>query len=266
MPRTSPPESKTNHRRLLLRVVVVVTLLALLILLGPILLLAVAFWVPASTLGAIFPEEELRLHLVHGVGVSLVLWTVLIGVGLQWRRPKRWISTLWVPAVYIAGGSSLAVLAGVFEAIYWLPFLLLVGLALAMHPKRTASVRPAHRPTALLAAVVSIPLVTYSYDELLLQFGSITNDPHVAGAHYATMSMLSIIIVIGAWLGSTEVPGRRVTAFIAGGSTVLLGIASLLNPDQVSAFTPFWSIAAMIWGAIYLVVANRIEAITCPVR
>lgn len=74
--------------------------------------------------------------------------------------------------------------------------------------------------------------MAYGYNELALQFGGLADDPHVAGAHHSTMAMLAAIIVIGAWLGSSDAPGRRMTALIAGGSVVLFGIASLGNPDQ----------------------------------
>ncbi|HZD24153.1 MAG TPA: hypothetical protein VE569_12250 [Acidimicrobiia bacterium] len=252
----------TRGRRIALRVVVVVTLLAMLVLLGRVLLLALTFWLPISALAAMpfFPEEELRLHLTHGVGTSLVLWTVTIGVGLQLRRPERWLSPLWVAAFYIAVAASIAALAGVFEPIYWVPFLVLVGLALVLHPTRTAPLKIAHRPAALIAATGSVPLLAYAYGQLTLQFGSIATDPHVAGDHYATMAMLAIIIVVGSWLGSTQVPGRTMTALIAGGSAVLLGVASLVRPDQVSAFTPAWAIAATVWGVAYLVVVRWWQA------
>lgn len=246
-----------RSRRFALRAVAAATLLAVLALLGPILLLAVAFWAPISTLGTIFPEEELRLHLIHGVGVSLALWTVVIGVGLQLRRPERSVSPLWVAAFYIAVGASLAALSGAFEPIFWIPFLVLVGLVLVLHPARTASLRVAHRPLAILAAVGSVPLMVYGYNQLVLQLGGVVDDPHVAGVHYSTMALLAVIILIGTWLGSTDVPGAHVTALIAAGSMVLFGVASLLNSDQVSSLPAFWASAATVWGAAYLVVASR---------
>lgn len=247
----------TRFRRLALPAVVVVTLLALLALLGPILLIAVAFWVPIPTLGSIFPEDELRLHLIHGVGLSIALWTVLVGVGLQLRRPERWLSPLWVAAIFIGVSAFVAALAGVFEPIFWVPFLVLVGLALILHPTPTASLSLVNRPAGLLAAMGTAPLVVYGYNQLILQFGGVAGDPHVGGAHYSSMAMLALIILIGAWLGSTDVPGRRVSGLIAGGSATLFGLASLVNPDQVSSWTPQWSIAAVVWGTAFLVIGSR---------
>lgn len=127
-----------------------------------------------------------------------------------------------------------------------------------LHPRRTARITAVDRPALLLAVLGAVPFVVYAWGQLRLQFGPPDPFGHVEANHYFGMAALAGALTLAALLGSTDLPGWRLVAWIAAGSAVLLGIASAVHPDRASAFPIGWALAAVAWGIAYvLVVALR---------
>jgi hypothetical protein len=114
-----------------------------------------------------------------------------------------------------------------------------------------------NRSAALLAAVAALPVVVYSLRQLLLQFGPADPFGHAAHNHFFGMAALAGLVVVAALLGSTDLPGRRLTASIAGAVALLFGIASVAHPDGASAWGTGWGLAAIVWSVAYLGVTLR---------
>jgi hypothetical protein len=66
------------------------------------------------------------------------------------------------------------------------------------------------------------------------------------------MAALASVIIVAALLGATELPGRRLAAWIAGVAPVLFAVASLAHAEKSSAWPAGWALAAIAGAAGYL--------------
>jgi hypothetical protein len=253
---TSPHPSR--GRRIALRAVVTAFLLVGLAGLNFQLLLPLLSWLPDESLvqGLDFPEEDLP-HFVHGVGSALTYGTLLLVVAVQLRRPHRWVAPLWL-GIFLLGTQAIydLVQRTVGDPI-WIVVYLLFAAVVVLHPRRTARIRTArirtaYRPALAVAVVGAVPLAVYGLDHLRLQSGP--EDPlgHAAGNHYYGMAALASVIIVAALLGATELPGRRLAAWIAGVAPVLFAVASLTHAEKSSAWPAGWALAAIAGAAGYL--------------
>jgi hypothetical protein len=200
-----------------------------------------------------YPAEDIR-HLVHGVGIALGYGTLLICFAVQLRRPQRSVAPLWL-AIVILGSQIVydAVQGTVGDPIWWLMYGLFLAMV-ALHPRRTAPITHIKRAAAWLAGVATLPLAVQVWSQLRLQFGAPDPLGHAAANHFFSSAMFVAIIVAAAWLGATDLPGARLTAWLAGVNPLLFGIASIAHPDRVGAWATGWALAAIAWGAAYLLV------------
>jgi hypothetical protein len=106
-----------------------------------------------------------------------------------------------------------------------------------------------------LTAALAIPLTVFAVSQTGLQFDA--GDTHAEMGHYGTMASFALVLVLWALIGSTRHPGWRFTSWVAAIATTLFGAYSLSFPGVASAIPTPWAITALIWGAAYLVVAER---------
>jgi hypothetical protein len=64
-------------------------------------------------------------------------------------------------------------------------------------------------------------------------------------------------MIVWGLLGSTDLPGWRITAWIVAYGSIVYGLQSLVFPHQASAAPASWAIVTVGWGAVYLVAAER---------
>lgn len=236
---------------------IVLTLFALLVLamnafavLEPIFM-----WFPAETLAEMFDEETsfVTLHRTHFMAVGVIGWAVVLSTLVQLRKPERRVAPMLL-LVFVAFGAMIVYgLSGTLEE--WLleeiaSVVLPLSLVALLHPSRDRmlTVPGFDRPLAGMAAVATLPWLVYIVDNAWTQLANAPGDPHAEMEHWATAALMGVVIVVGAFLGSSDHDGWRLTGWIAGGASVIFGVHSLVFPGLASALPTFWAVAAILWG------------------
>lgn len=256
---SASPSTRTDRvRRIALSVVVLAFLAVGLVGLGPLLVVPFVAWLPEATIVRVlqFPPEDIH-HLVHGVGIALGYGALLLCVAVQLRQPQRRVAPIWLATFIVLTQVVYDLWNGtVGDPIWWVVYVLFSAVVV-LHPRRTAPITAVDRPAALLAVVGALCLAVYAWNQLQLQFGPEDPTGHVAANHYMGMAVAGGVIIVGAMLGATNVPGSRLVAWIAGVAAVLFSIASLAHPDHASAWPGGWAWAALVWGSGYVAVTVR---------
>jgi len=79
---------------------------------------------------------------------------------------------------------------------------------------------------------------------------------HVAVGHYRNMAVLSFIVILIGVLASFRPKGWRLAAWVAGSLPILFGFASVVLPSAESSLGVAWGIAAIVWGIVFISVAE----------
>jgi hypothetical protein len=252
-----PPRRPGRLRIIAFRVVVVAFLGLGLAGFNVVLLFPLISWLPESTwidtIG--YPADDIH-HLVHGAAIGLWYAALMLCLAVQLRRPQRWVAPLWVIAFIMVSQIAYDLAIGdIGDPIWFLAYALFV-LAVLLHPRRTAPLGAVDRPALALGVIAAVPLVWYGWNRLQLQFGPADPSGHVELNHFFAVAGLAGLIIVSALLGSTDLPGRRLVAWIAGVAPALFGVASLAHPDLASAWPVPWAVAAIAWGAGYVTVVE----------
>jgi hypothetical protein len=191
----------------------------------------------------------------YGALVGIIL---TFGLLSQLRAPERKIAAmqqaaLVIPALLI--GSALAHDAqNVIPALVLLPAL---GILLALHPVRDEFLRRGSSPhPALLTLTVvgGIPLIAYALD-MAAQARRLAGPPHHV-QRLSTMAALAIAILLVGLLAALRTRGWRVPAWSAGAAAVVLGLASMIFPEQAGSEGRWWAGAAIVGGVLFVAVAE----------
>lgn len=249
-------------RTVALRVVVALFLAVGLLGLNVVLLFPLIGWLPAATLVQLgYPAEDTH-HLVHGAGIGVGYSALLLCVAVQLRRPAQRVAPLWLGAFLLAGQILFDLVRwSIDDPIWFVPYGLYAAMVL-LHPRRSARITAVHRPALLLAVAGAVPLAVYGVLQLRQQFGPVDPTGHVDANHYYGMAAAAGVTIVAALLGSTDLPGRLLTAWIAGVAAVLLGVSSIAHPGLVSAWPTGWAVAAVAWGGTYVALAHRSRTAT----
>lgn len=79
---------------------------------------------------------------------------------------------------------------------------------------------------------------------------------HITIGHYRNMAVFGSIIILIGLLASFRPSGWRFAAWITGFLSIALGLASAVLPNAESSLGVAWGIAALIWGIMFIVVAE----------
>ena len=237
-------------RRIAFYAAVALSLAAMLIT-GPLLTLPVTAWLPESTLDAMFGEEGLGIHRVHMVGASLLFWMTVVAMVAQFRHPERTAAPLWAPAAGLMVFLPLE-LTHLIDP-YSIVLTVLVLTVLALHPRRwpSAPITSRYGPR-LLAVPFAVAAVVYAYQQAMWQLNAIPEHPHAVVSHFELMTAVAVGLAVSALLGATDFPGRVISAWTAGISTLILGIFFIGHPDQMSSLGVGWGSALVVWSLAYL--------------
>jgi hypothetical protein len=251
---SSPTDVQRRERIIALRIAAGAFLAIVIIALNGYLTFPLIAWLPESTLVSMgYPAQDIH-HIVHGVAIALEYGTLVICFAVQLRRPQRSVAPLWL-IILILGGQIVydAVQGTVGDPIWWLMYALFAAMV-ALHPRRTAPITRINRAGAWLAGAATLPMAVQVLNQLRLQFAAPDPYGHAAANHFVAAAMFTTIIVAAAWLGSTDLPGARLTAWIAGVNPLVFAVASLAHPDRVGAWPAGWALAAIAWSAAYLLI------------
>lgn len=249
---------QSKARRIGFRVVVAVFALWVLALNGFALLEPFFMWLPGETAAEMLGEETwyITLHRTHFVAIGLVAWAVVLSTLVQLRKPERRVAPMFLLIAVAAGATILYGLSGTMSE--WLieeiaMVVLPLSLVALLHPSRDRifSVPAFDQPLAGLAALAALPWLVYIADNAWTQFVNVSGDPHAEMEHWATAALLGVAIVVGAFLGSSDHDGWRLTGWIAAGASVIFGVHSLVFPGLASGLPMLWAVTAIFWGVAF---------------
>ncbi|HVL52132.1 MAG TPA: hypothetical protein VM754_11585 [Actinomycetota bacterium] len=114
------------------------------------------------------------------------------------------------------------------------------------------------RPQFLWMALAGVPWLWYGYQQGLMQRHTWPPlaDPHHQ-AHWFVMSLAAVLIVLLAAGGSLHGRGWRVATATSGVSAIGIAVTSLLDLQAASAMRSVWAAAALLWGALVLLLTRH---------
>ena len=208
-------------------------------------------------------------HRIHDLTFAFLFLPAIVGVLAQLRRPARNVAAMWmalVPTGALVLTLVLTLAVGGNIRVLQPPWLTVAAGALvatALDPAggrllRAFRLSRLSWPLLALTLVAAVPLIIFAAANIGSQ-GS-AGDEHAAAGHYGFMAAFAFTVIAIGVLASLRPDGWRLTAWIAGLLPVLLGAASLIYPDASSSLAPLWAVAAIGWGAAYVVAAEIVRA------
>ena len=198
-----------------------------------------------------FVGGEREIHRVHDLawgalgGLLLALPMILQGWSPERRVALMQQIVLASVAVTVAGLLS--------DNLIMLVTLAIAALLIWLHPARGSLLArgPLHPGLAALAVVAAVPLVVYALGQTEIARACPPGDidPHCQELHWTMMSALALGIPLVGLGAALRAPGWRMVARIVAGAALVLGLASLVFPEHVSALDTAWA-AVTIAGAL----------------
>ncbi|HSM55607.1 MAG TPA: hypothetical protein VK879_05565 [Candidatus Sulfomarinibacteraceae bacterium] len=229
---------------------------ALFALLFTLMLSIMAPVLPAAVTGW-FQAEKFGAHQFHETVAGVLLWTVPVGLLLQFFRPAQRVAAMQQVLVVLLG-LNVAILAGQFSFPPMLVFLALAVVVAALHPAR-GKLLPARAPDWRLlgmAVAAAIPLLALAAQQIDLQTMAVPGDEHAEFGHWVLMGGYALAIVLLSLTAAFKRPGWRVPAWSAGGLAMVYGLGSLVMRGQASTTNTAWALAAMVWGALFIALSE----------
>jgi len=111
------------------------------------------------------------------------------------------------------------------------------------------------RPLVLLAVVAAAPAAVYAWQMTGRNREAGGLDLTMGVDHYAVQAAVGLAIVASTAVAACWPGGRRLLCFSAGASAGYLGLVSYNWPATPGGVGSAWSLSALVWGALVLVVA-----------
>lgn len=206
-------------------------------------------------------------HRIHDLTFGFLFVPAIVGILAQFRRPSENVAgqvMAMIPTVSLLLVLLITAIAGNTRVLQ--PPWVIVGaaalIAVGLHPAGrdffgSFRVSRGNRMMVALVVVAAVPLVWFAATNIGLQ-GSVVDD-HAAAGHYGFMAAFSFTVIGVGLLASLRPDGWRLTTWVAGLLPALLGLVSLIYP-VISSLSPPWALAAIAWGAGFVVVGEHIRA------
>ncbi len=223
--------------------------------------LGLDFWLPGGF--GQMSHGTMESHRVHDLTYGLLITTTVVGLLAQLRRPSRNVAGMVMAMVSFIALVLAAVLLGEFEIVVRrTPFRLIAAVtavAALLHPAgrhffRSFRLRGLNRMMLALVGVAAVPLLAFASTNIRLQ-GTVRDD-HFFQGHYAFMAAFGFTVIGVGVLASLRAEGWRLTAWIAGILPAVVGASSLLYPNATSSLDVGWALAAIVWGVVFVAVAE----------
>lgn len=244
----SPEPGSGRARRIAFISVLVLMTAGLLLTMLPSLPLIASNWLPRDAWLTNRPDRVPgdQVHRLHSLALAVLAWGMLLGVALQFHRPRRKVAALLV-AVAVPVALALAEsLMGTYTFGGTAPFILPMLLACALHPAARELVRPLRldRPMAILVLVAGVPWIAYA---LSLAATVRAMDTPADLDHLEFMVSLALVAVLWGFIAATDRAGWRFAAFSVLFLTACVALQSLIFPAALSGLSPAWAWAALAW-------------------
>jgi hypothetical protein len=114
-----------------------------------------------------------------------------------------------------------------------------------------------------LVGIAAVPLLSFASTNIRQQ--QTVLDDHAGLGHYAFMAAFSFSVIGVGLLASLRPDGWRLTAWVTGLLTALLGLTSILYPDVASSLDLIWALAAIAWGVAFVAGAELTKDAEGPI-
>lgn len=224
-------------------------------------LLGVLSFSLVSLATAWFGIEERAGHEVHDLSWGILGGLILTGaLVLQIKDPGDKVATMQAFVLTVSIMSIVLAIADPSPLI--LVFLGVTALLVYLHPARSRLVELGEgwQPVlAGLAIIGAIPLMIYALDQIDIQRLDIADDLHWEEGHFGQMAAWAVAMPALALLTARRTPGWIWVARGAALGTLLMGLISLIYPDNLSSLGTAWGTAAVV-GALVFAVAAEMDA------
>lgn len=201
-------------------------------------------------------------HRTHDLTYGFLYTTIVVGILAQLRRPSNNVAGMVMALIPGAGlllAAALSTDAAVILSVERVSVIAMAVFAALLHPTGPAffrSFRASRVNWVMLALVVvaAVPLLELASTTIRLQATLL--DEHAAMGHYGFMAAFSFTVIAVGVLASLRPVGWRLPAWVAGLLPCLLGVTSLLYPDSSSSLGLIWALAAISWGAVFVVASE----------
>lgn len=205
-----------------------------------------------------FTPDLFGIHQLHEMSNGALTWVILAGVLLQFHHPERKVAGVQMANVAVMTSLVISIVTGTFfpGTLLFLLFTLAVAW---LHPKRGEMLRFRRigQPELLaLVAVAAVPLLLYAANQVSLQLGPAAADEHGQFTHYTAMANVAITILLLGLLASFGTTGWRIPAWGAGFVAIVLGLTSVVFPEQSSSVGLLWGGLAIVWGLAFIGIAE----------
>lgn len=272
-----------GYRRLMLSLLVVAFFVLFAFMLRQLALFPIIGW-SENAFGLAPAGADITSHRLHDMGITLLFWTAGVGLLSQLRNPLDYATAQLMALV-----PWIAFLVAFAVTNFWNP-VMIVGifggvtlLATIVHPSGRdllSSFSGARVSWVLVALVLiaAVPLLAYAGTQMGLQTGAIepahdhaeaghgeeVHQEHIDAGHFAIMVALSLTVIGVGLLASVRPDGWWVAAWMAGLLPILVGLLSVAYPDAASTVEPLWAGAAILWGLVFIVVAEYTQPDGAP--
>jgi hypothetical protein len=209
-------------------------------------------------------------HRTHDLTYGFLFTTAIVGMLAQLRRPSNNIGGMLMALIPWVGLLLAAVLstdAGVILSSERVLVAAGTVIAALLHPTgrdffRSFSVSRVNWVMLALVIIAAGPLLAFAFTNIGLQ-GTVPDDHAVMG-HYGFMAAFGFTVTGVGLLASLRPDGWRLTAWVAGLLPVLLGLTSLVFPDNSSSLGLIWALAALAWGVGFVAAAELTKDAASP--
>jgi hypothetical protein len=201
--------------------------------------------------------EGQEIHAVHNVVVAALLLVISVPPAIAAARdPESAAAPLrHLVAVGVAGLATMAV--GLKIDVFTLPFIVLVGVLLALRVARRPATDLGGPSLALVVLVIAatVPLVAYALGQAELSRTDTTSE-HAELNHWVETSFYAVAILLLGALAAVRPAAHRLAAWSAGIALAVLGGSSLIAPGRPSAVDETWAWAAVAGSVVFLAVTE----------
>lgn len=207
-------------------------------------------------------------HRIHDLTFGFLIGVAVVGLLAQLRQPSKNVAGMVMALIPWVGLLLAGVLStGVFRVMVINPSRSVAVTAVItalLHPTgrdffRSFSVSRVNRVMLALVIIAAVPLLAFASTNIGLQ-GTVP-DAHAAMGHYGFMAAFGFTVVGVGLLASLRPEGWRLTAWVAGLLPALLGLASVLYPDNSSSLGLVWAVLAIVWGVGFVAAAERTKTV-----
>ena len=202
-------------------------------------------------------------HRVHDLTFAFLMTTDVVGVLAQLRRPSKNGAGMLMAVIPFAALALAGLLAGEFEIVARRNPARAIGPLLAvaalLHPAgrsffRSFRIARVNWVMVALVGIAAVPFLRFASTNIRLQ--ETVPGEHFIQGHYGFMAAFSFTVIGVGLLASVRPDGWRLPAWVAGLLPALLGFTLLPYPDAASSLDLGWALAAVAWGAVFIVAAE----------